>query len=203
MQCTMYHLWCSFGVLTFINQLCDRPSGDLSGAGSVNVIPDGVIVHTPAPARQLRQGEARSAPDKGRHGVQVDMGLGVTRHQLLKMVTNIILNTTDWFRENRELASSVATLLTSSQRGKRPDSVRLFMILSNRPGDSGCRLSSPHRQLCFNITGSSATPVFFIEHEVGEIEVPRYTKGLERVREIGLARPREMFSVEEWRALLG
>ena len=71
------------------------------------------------------------------------------------------------------------------------------MILSNLPGDSGWRLSSPQRQLCFSITGSSATPVFFIEPEVGEIEVPRDTRGLERVLEMGFGRPREMFSVEE------
>ena len=80
--------------LTFIHQLGDRPGGDLGSAGSVDVIPDGVIVHAPAPAREPRHGEACGAPDQGTHGVKVDMRLGVTRHQLLEIIDhyNIIKN---------------------------------------------------------------------------------------------------------------
>ena len=72
--------------LTFIHQLSDRPGGDLGSAGSVDVIPDGVIVHAPAPAWEPRHGEASSAPDQGTDCVKVDMRLRVTRHQLLDII---------------------------------------------------------------------------------------------------------------------
>ena len=72
--------------LTFIHQLSDRPGGDLGSAGSVDVIPDGVIVHAPASAWEPRHREASSAPDQGTDCVKVDMRLRVTRHQLLDII---------------------------------------------------------------------------------------------------------------------
>ena len=50
------------------------------------------------------------------------------------------------------------------------------------------------------MTGSQATPVFLvILVEVGDIDVPRYTSGLDLVLDIGFCLPpgRPMFSVEE------
>ena len=43
---------------TFVDQLGDGAGGDLGGCGGVDVIPDSVAVHAPAPARQPRHGEA-------------------------------------------------------------------------------------------------------------------------------------------------
>ena len=100
-------------------------------------------------------------------------------------------------------SSSVALLFTSSHLLRSPPaSARLLMILSSLPGLSGWLLSSPHRQECFSITGSQATPVFLLLPAVGEMEVPRETSGLDLVREMGFGRPRLIFSVEEWRTLV-
>ena len=52
--------------------------------------------------------------------------------------------------------------------------------------------------MCFSITGSQATPVFLlVEDPVGDIEVPRDTRGLDLVLEIGLGFPFVIFSVDE------
>ena len=72
-------------ITTFVDEFYDGAGRYLGSAGSVDVIPDGVIVHAPAPARESRHGEACGAPDQGTHGVKVDMRLGVTRHQLLEI----------------------------------------------------------------------------------------------------------------------
>ena len=93
-------------------------------------------------------------------------------------------------------SSRVALLLTSSHLLRSPPaSARLATILSSLPGLSGWPLSSPQRQECFSMTGSQATPVFLLLPTVGEM-VPRETRGLDLVREIGFGLPRLIFSVE-------
>ena len=52
------------------------------------------------------------------------------------------------------------------------------------------------------MTGSQATPVFLlVELPVGEMDVPRDTRGLDLVLDIGLGFPLVIFSVEECLAL--
>ena len=90
----------------------------------------------------------------------------------------------------------MALLLTMSHRDNNPVSDKLVIIRSSLPGDSGCWLSSPQRQLCFNMTGSHARPVFLIP-DVGDIEVDSDTSGLDLVLEIGFGLHLVIFSVEE------
>ena len=71
---------------TFIDKLSDGSSSHFGCTWSVDVIPDGVIVHAPASAWEPRHREASSAPDQGTDCVKVDMRLRVARHQLLDII---------------------------------------------------------------------------------------------------------------------
>ena len=73
---------------TFIDKLSDGSSSHFGCTWSVDVIPDGVTVHPPAPTGQTVDGESSDTSDKWTDSVEVDMLLGVTRHQLLQCRTS-------------------------------------------------------------------------------------------------------------------